>query len=101
MKYSDLSFVMKNENGEELINDITSVIPNNNNPDEPYVLFTDYSLDENDEFVKKYGKLVHTKDGFALETNLSVFEKHYIDEAQKEEVIQYVNEAIGESLYGE
>ena len=99
MKYSDLSFVTKNKDGEEMIHDITAIIPNENNSEEPYVQFTDYTLDENDEFVKQYGKLIHSEDGFALETNLSVFEKDYIDKSLKDEVIQYVNDVIGDSLH--
>lgn len=99
MNYSDLSFVMKNKNGEEMIHDIVSVIPNKNNSEEPYVQFTDYSLDENDEFVKQNGKLVHTKDGFAIDTNLSVFEIDYIEKSLQDEIIQHVNQAIGDSLH--
>ena len=99
MKYSDLSFVAKNKNGEEMVHDIIGIIPNNNNSEEPYVQFTDYSLDENDDFVKQYGKLIHSKDGFALNTNLTVFEKEYIEKALKDEVIQYVNDVIGDSLH--
>ena len=62
MKYEDLSFTTVDENGIEMINDVTTIIPNKNNSSEPYVIFTDYTLDLNDEFVKKYGRLIYSDD---------------------------------------
>ena len=56
MKYEDLSFTVKYDNGEELINDITAVIPNPKNNEEPYVTFTDYTIDEKGEFNTYYSK---------------------------------------------
>ena len=49
MKYEDLSFTLKDDNGEDITCDILSVVPNEANLDEPYVVFTDYMLDEDDE----------------------------------------------------
>lgn len=99
MKYEDLSFTAIDENGEELINDITKVIPNDKNSDEPYVIFTDYSLDSNDNFIEKYGKLVQQGDSFCIETNLSDREIGYIKTVSKDEIVQYVNDVIEENLH--
>ena len=47
MKYEDLSFTIKYDNGEELINDITGVVPNPENDEEPYVkdvLYNDFYI---------------------------------------------------------
>ena len=98
MKYNDLSFNVVSENGIEMINDITNVIPNNKNSDEPYVIFTDYTLDSDDEFIKKYGKLVQDGDEYYLETNLSAEEIDYINNNLNEEIVKYVNDTIEESL---
>ena len=66
MKYEDLSFTLKDDNGEDITCDILSVVPNEANLDEPYVVFTDYMLDEDDEFVLEYGKLVKEGEDFNL-----------------------------------
>ena len=97
MKYEDLSFQTIDENGIEMINDIISVIPNEKNSEEPYVVFTDYTLDENDEFIKKYGKLIKEKDNYYLKADLEQSELYYIEKQSKEEIIQYVNSAIEEA----
>ena len=97
MKYEDLSFQTIDENGIEMINDIISVIPNEKNSEEPYVVFTDYTLDENDEFIKNYGKLIKEKDNYYLKTDLEQRELYYIEKQSKEEIIQYVNSAIEEA----
>ena len=96
--YEDLSFTTTGENGETVINDITSVIPNKNNKEEPYVVYTDYSLDAHDEFVTHYGRLVGEEDNFSIETKLSADEISYIEEMLQDEVVQYVNNTIGETL---
>ena len=66
MKYEDLSFTVTNDNGEEITCDIVSVVPNPDNDDNPYVVFTDYMLDENDEFVLQYGKLLKEGEDYTL-----------------------------------
>ena len=66
MKYEDLSFTLKDDNGEDITCDILSVVPNEANLDEPYVVFTDYMLDEDDEFVLEYGKIVKDGEDFNL-----------------------------------
>lgn len=96
--YEDLSFTTTDSNGQTVINDITSVIPNKENKEEPYVVFTDYSLDSHDEFIYHYGRLVGDNDNYSIETQLSADEVNYIQEMLKDEVVQYVNETIGESL---
>lgn len=99
MKYEDLSFSMVNENGEELINDILSVVPNLGNSDEPYVVFTDYTLDVNDEFIKRFGKLKTKDNNFYIETNLLDEEIAYIKNGLEDEIVKYVNETIEDNLH--
>ena len=99
MKYEDLSFTTKNEAGEELINDIIGVIPNKNNSEEPYVIFTNYELDATGEFINQYGRLVKENDSFGLETNLKKSEIDYIEESMKDEIVKYVNDTIEENLH--
>ena len=100
MKYEDLSFTMVNEDGEELINDILSIVPNERNTDEPYVVFTDYTLDAEDEFIKKYGRLGKKNNEYYIETNLSKEEIDYIKKGLEDEIVKYVNDVIEENLHG-
>ena len=58
MKYEDLSFDIINKDGLEVTCDITAVIPNPDSSEEPFVMFTDYTLDQNDNFVTYYGKII-------------------------------------------
>ena len=58
MKYEDLSFEVVNDDGLEVECDILSIVPNEENKNEPFVVFTDYMLDENDEFVLQFGKVI-------------------------------------------
>ena len=98
MRYEDLSFTTVDENGIEMINDVTTIVPNQNNSDEPYVIFTDYTLDLNDEFVKKYGRLIYNNDNFFIETNLSDMEIEYIKKMSEDEIVKYVNNVVEENL---
>ena len=99
MRYDDLSFTTVDEDGLEHINDITNVIPNENNMDEPYVTFTDYSLDEHDEFIQQYGRLVQQNESYYLETKLTNQEIQYIRNQLQDEIIRYVNDTVEESLH--
>ena len=98
MKYEDLSFKITNKDGIETICDITSVVPNEENKEEPYVVFTDYMLDENDEFVMQYGKIIEIDGDYVLKKveDESVISK--IKEALKDDVVAYVNSQVQESL---
>lgn len=98
MKYEDLSFTIKYDNGEELINDITGVVPNPENDEEPYVTFTDYTMDENDEFNTYYGKLVKENDEYSLHTSLTKDEIRFIKANLEEEITKYVNDTIQDNL---
>ncbi len=98
MKYEDLSFTIKYDNGEELINDVTAVIPNKTNPEEPYVTFTDYTLDAYGDFNTFYGKLIQDKDGYHLSTTLTKEEVKYIKINAEEEITKYVNDTIQDNL---
>lgn len=94
MKYEDLSFTVKNKNGEDVICDVVSVVPNEANAEEPYVVFTDYMLDENDEFVMQYGKVIEVDGDFVLKTvsDPSIIEK--IKDSLSDDIVSYVNEQI-------
>lgn len=94
MNIEDLSFNVKYNNGEELINDITAVIPNMDSPDEPYVTYTDYLLDENDEFMTYYGKITMINGQPTLTRNLSEYEIMYIQDSLKDEIVKEVNATL-------
>ena len=94
MKYEDFSFTVKYRNGEELINDVTAVIPNNDSPDEPYITFTDYSLDENNEFNTYYGKITEVDGQPVVSRDLTKYEILFIKDSLKDEIVKDVNNAI-------
>jgi hypothetical protein len=98
MKYEDLSFNITNKDGLEVTCDITCVIPNEENSEEPYVIFTDYTLDENDEFIEQYGKIIDVEGDPILKviTDENIIAK--IKEASQDEVVQYVNKEVQDNL---
>lgn len=98
MKYEDLSFTLKDDNGEDITCDILSVVPNEANLDEPYVVFTDYMLDEDDEFVLEYGKLVKDGEDFNLVRVSDPKEIDIIKDGLKDDITAYVNKAVQENL---
>lgn len=98
MKYEDLSFNIINDKGIEVICDITAVIPNPINPDEPYVMYTDYMLDENDEFRTMYGKVIEVNDEFKLQVIDDVSIIEMIDKLSKDEIVNYVNTEIQNNI---
>ena len=98
MKYEDLSFTLTDDNGEEITCDIISVVPNEKNEDEPYVVFTDYMLDEDDEFVLEYGKLVKDGEDFNLVRVEDPKEIDIIKDGLKDDITAYVNKAVQENL---
>ncbi len=98
MRYEDLSFNMRNEEGLEVICDITTVIPNPINTEEPYVKYTDYMLDENDEFRVMYGKIISENGEDKLLKIENKEEIAKIEELSKDEVVQYVNEQVQENI---
>ena len=61
MKYDDLSFSLLNDDGLDVICDVTSVIPNPDDSDDIYVTYTDYTMDENGEFVTYYAQVIETE----------------------------------------
>lgn len=99
MKQEDLSFTIKNEQGMEVICDIVSVVPNNENEEEPYVVFTDYMLDENNEFVLQYGKLIKVDGIDVLRTVNDNDVVLYIKSQLTDEIVNYVNTQIQDNLY--
>ena len=98
MKYEDLSFTKTNEDGIEMICDILAVVPNPTNKEEPYVIYTDYTLDDKDEFVNSYGKIISENKEYKLKT---ITDKNTIDLINKEaedEIIKYVNKEIQDNI---
>lgn len=98
MKYDDLSFTIKNKEGLEVICDIVSVVPNEDT-NEPYVVFTDYMLDENNEFVLQYGKLVKIDDEYVLKVIDDKEVVALIKEKLQDEIVDYVNKQVQENLH--
>lgn len=98
MKYEDLSFTIKNKEGLDVICDIVSVVPNDDG-DEPYVVFTDYLMDENDEFIMQYGKLVKVDDDYVLKVVDDEKVIELIKEKLQDEVVDYVNKSVQENLH--
>ncbi len=98
MKYEDLSFDIINKDGLEVTCDIKAVIPNPDNSEEPFVTFTDYTLDPNDNFVTYYGKIIEEDGQSKL---LQIEDQETIDkinELSKDEVVKYVNDQIQDNL---
>ena len=98
MKYEDLSFTIKNKEGLDVICDIVSVVPNDDG-DEPYVVFTDYLMDENDEFIMQYGKLVKVDDDYVLKVVDDEKVIELIKEKLQDEIVAYVNKSVQENLH--
>ncbi len=99
MKYEDLSFTIKNDDGEDVICDIISVVPNEDNQDEPYVVFTDYMLDSNDEFVMQYGKVIEIDGEFVLKTINDDNVVNKIKDALSDDIVSYVNDQVQENIH--
>ena len=99
MDIEDLSFEVEID-GKIYKCDVLEVIPNSKNSDEPYVVYTNYDLDENDEFLKFYGRLTEENDQFNIETNLTEEEMNYIDITREDEIVKYVNDSIQDALNG-
>lgn len=99
MNIADLSFTIKDDKGEELICDIVSIIPVKENDNETYVVYTAYLLDENDEFITYYGKLIEENNTSFL-TPISEDETNHLKSLMDDEIIAYVNEQIQEAIYG-
>ncbi len=98
MKYEDLSFTTTNKDGLEVICDILAVVPNPNNSEEPYVIYTDYTMDANDEFVKQYGKVIEVEGEFVLKTIEDEKTISLIKHEAEDETVKYVNEQIQENI---
>ena len=98
MKYDDLSFEMINEEGIKVICDITTIIPNPDNSDEPYVIYTDYFFDEKGEFKKYYGKIVEENGQPLLQKIQDEKTIDMIIKLSKDEVVKYVNDQVQDNL---
>ena len=99
MDVKDLSFDVINEDGVELTCDVLSVVPNEDNADEPYVVFTDYLLDDNDEFSLQFGKLIKNNEEYQLQRveDSNVISK--IRDQLTDDIVKYVNNGVLDNLY--
>ena len=98
MKYEDLSFTLTDDDGEEVTCDIISVVPNEMDEDKPYVVFTDYMLDDNDEFIMQYGQLVKENDEYTLVRVDDPKVIDLIEDSLKDDIVSYVNKAVQDNL---
>ena len=98
MKYEDLSFDIINDEGLEVSCDITAVIPNLENSEEPYVMYTDYMLDENDNFKTYYGQIIEENNEPKLKRIKDQETINKIVELSKDEIVKYVNEQVQDNL---
>lgn len=99
MKYEDLSFTVTNDDGIEVECDILSVVPNEDNKEEPYVVFTDYMLDEDDEFSLQFGKIVEENGEYALKSINDPAIIKLIREQLTDDIVSYVNEQVQNNLH--
>lgn len=98
MDYKDLSFNTITENGTEIQCDILSIVPNEENKNEPYIVFTDYMLDEDGEFVLQFAKMVEEDGQYRLE---KVVEKDIIvniREQLTDDIVSYVNKQVQDNI---
>lgn len=94
MKYDNLNFSLINDDGEEVTCDIISIIQNEENRNEPYVVFTDYMLDENKKFVTQYGKIIEENGEYTLKKINEIETINKIKESIANEIINYAREQI-------
>jgi hypothetical protein len=58
-------------------------------------------LNEDDEFINHYGKLICSNNSYSIETNITTEEEIYIEKMLEDEIVQYVNKALEERIYEE
>ena len=99
MNYDDLSFDVVNDDGIEVQCDILSIVPNDDNKNEPYVVYTDYMLDENDEFVLQFGKVIEDNGEYQLQRVTEKDAIMKIREQLTDDIVSYVNKKIQDNLH--
>ena len=64
----------------------------------PYVIYTDYTLDEHDEFVNSYGKIINVEGEYVLKniTDEKIIE--LIKKESEDEIVKYVNQEVQDNL---
>ncbi len=98
INYKDLSFDIKDFKGGTLTCDILSVVPNEENKNEPFIVFTDYLLDENDEFILHFGKIMEKNGEYQL---LGIEDRETIQKIQeqlKDDTVSRVNKQFQDFL---
>ena len=98
INYKDLSFDVKNSSGEELTCDILSIVPNEENKNEPFVVFTDYLLDENDDFILHFGKIMEENGEYQLLEIEDIETIQKIKEQLGDEIVSRVNKQFQDFL---
>lgn len=95
----DLSFNIVNEDNEEITCDVLLVIPNDDNINEPYIVFTDYLLDEDNEYVFQYGKIVIENDEYTIKRIEDNNLVEQIKDKITEEMYEKANEQVQANLF--
>ena len=98
IKNKDLSFDIKTQDGEEMTCDILSVVPNEENKNEPYIVFTDYLLDENDDFILHFGKIMERDGEYQLLGIEDIETIQKIKEQLSDEIVSRVNKQFQDFL---
>ena len=93
--YDDLTFTVKNMMGEDVRCNILSLIPKDEN--ESYVVFTDQQVDENDNIILQYGKLLKIGDEYTLKGGLMDEEVEKIMEGFHADLMKFSRSIIENS----
>ncbi|NLA33128.1 MAG: DUF1292 domain-containing protein [Mollicutes bacterium] len=91
----NISFTITNSNNEEVVCDIISIIPSPNNDNESYILFTDYSLDEEDNYYMQYAKIIKNEDYYITDIETTE-ELEYVKDVFSQDLINFVSKIVGD-----
>ena len=92
MEYEDLTFSIKNNNGDTVECNILSIVPIDNS--EAYVIFIDGEKDDNLNYIFIYGKLVKNDEDYELKAGVSELELNYIQENFYNEILELSKKII-------
>ena len=92
MECEDLTFSIKNNNGDTVECNILSIVPIDNS--EAYVIFIDGEKDDNLNYIFIYGKLVKNDEDYELKAGVSELELNYIQENFYNEILELSKKII-------
>ena len=96
-KNDEYNFTVVDENGKEVVCDVISIV-NDEKTNEIYVLYTDYSINEKNQFNTYLSQLIENKGDFSLKRIESKEKYHYILENTRAVYGKALNEVIRENL---